>query len=721
MTGSSATCAALRRLMTLAFLVSTHAFTPALSFRLPALHSCAGRALAALPVDCGAAGRLRSSRAALRMSELKVDTYQPSVTPRKAVPSLEDRIAQLHELYEQTGQAMPSEKADPSLARWASRQRMLRRQGTLADAVIDELDAVHFVWDPLQAAWDARLEELERHLEQHGHCNVPSSGGAGPLGDWVARQRRLHRQGELRPERVEALVALGFEFDPAAARWERSFAAYAAASQRQDAGGGGSGAAVPTALVRWASRQRAQHAQGRLAPERVEALNQLEGWAWAPRQLARGPATLRRLGRRLSRVLPEVGEGVAAERSGGGNGGGGGSGSGASGGEEEEEEAEEEGAGVEAAPGSEGDRLGAGTGGAWAAANQWASLTGVSYARCESAGRALVVSVGARRQSGAAAELEDAREALRSLGYTVVTVQNPSASELAAALKVHASQPEWGRHASSVVALMGHGHSAHLECQDGRTVSLRGLFGLLAPAAAPALRGKPKVWLVQACRSGERPVLSVEAARGGGGSSSSSSSGGGGGSASATGAEGQDDAGSSSRGDDEEEEDGESHVERELLYSCGDSGDVGDGLGDGGIGGDDDTASGIAAFASLDAAVAAAPPRLSEEHDFLWAYATTPGTPAYRGALFAALREVAAERGCGCSWLELLQHTNQRLCAWSAARPDGLQLPSMEISSTCRGAAFGPADLVAGAATDGMEGAAPPADDEEAGRVMRAR
>ena len=74
---------------------------PALSFRLPALHSCAGRAPAALPVDCGARAAL------LRMSELKVDTYQPSVTPRKAVPSLEDRIAQLHELYEQTGQAMP--------------------------------------------------------------------------------------------------------------------------------------------------------------------------------------------------------------------------------------------------------------------------------------------------------------------------------------------------------------------------------------------------------------------------------------------------------------------------------------------------------------------------------------------------------------------------------------------------------------------------------------
>ena len=681
----------------LALLVTANAFTPALAFRLPALRSCAGRPLTALPVDCAARAAL------LRMSELKVDKYEPSVTPRKAVPSFEDRLAQLHELYKETGQAMPSEKVDPSLARWASRQRMLRRQGTLPDDVIEELDAVHFVWDPLQAAWDARLEELERHLEEHGHCNVPSSG---PLGDWVARQRKLHRQGELRPERHEALVALGFEFDPMAARWERSFASYAAALQRQDA------RAIPTTLARWASRQRSQHAQGRLAPERVEALNQLEGWAWAPRELSRGPAALRRLGKRLSRVLPEVGEGVASGRGGSC--------------EEEEEEdfedEEEEGAETEAQGGSEGGveggRLGAGTGGAWAAANQFASLTGVSYARCESAGRALVVSVSARRQSGAAAELEDAREALRSLGYTVVTVQNPSASELAAALKVHASQPEWGRHASSVVALMGHGHSAHLECQDGRTVSLRGLFGLLAPAAAPALRGKPKVWLVQACRSGERPVLEGEARQGGAGGAGGGGGGAGGG---RVGAEGHDDAGSRGDGEDGERggaEDGEPRVERELLYSSP--------MGDCGIGdGDDDdvVASGIEAFASLDAAVSAAPPRLSEEHDFLWAYATTPGTPAYRGALFAALREVAAERGCGCSWLELLQHTNQRLCAWSAARPDGMQLPSMEISSTCRGAAFGPADLVVGAAKDEMEGGVSLTEEgeEAAGQVFRAR
>ena len=42
---------------------------------------------------------------------------------------------------------------------------------------------------------------------------------------------------------------------------------------------------------------------------------------------------------------------------------------------------------------------------------------------------------------------------------------NPTASELAASLMAHASQDGWAAHASSVVALMAHGHAARLECQ----------------------------------------------------------------------------------------------------------------------------------------------------------------------------------------------------------------------------------------------------------------
>ena len=74
------------------------------------------------------------------------------------------------------------------------------------------------------------------------------------------------------------------------------------------------------------------------------------------------------------------------------------------------------------------------------------------------------MSIGRRRESGAARELEDAREALLKLGYTVVTVENPNAGQLEAALDAH-READWAAHASSVVALMAHGHAKRIECQ----------------------------------------------------------------------------------------------------------------------------------------------------------------------------------------------------------------------------------------------------------------
>ena len=222
------------------------------------------------------------------------------------------------------------------------------------------------------------------------------------------------------------------------------------------------------------------------------------------------------------------------------------------------------------------------------------------------------MSVG-RRRDGAAAELSEARDAMRQLGYEVVTVENPSADELRASLEVHAKAPGWEGHASSVVALMAHGSERQLECQCGGEVPTAALFRALNSKAAPALVGKPKIFLVQACRTGERPLLA-----------------------------------------------------------------------------DGPTVAGAMAAAADAAPSAAAAPQLSDEHDYLWGFATTPGSPAYRGAMFAALLSVVVDLGGGAratSWLELLQRTNEVM----ASDYDGL--PSMEICSTCRGAPFSAEDL----------------------------
>ena len=462
-------------------------------------------------------------------SELRVRTYSPLPAAPSSDTAFATRCEELAALVRAQGHAgVPT--TNPSLARWCGRQRRLRREGALPDARVEQLDELGFEWDVRAARWEARLGELERLLDEDGRMPSRSADAEGEraLAAWASRQRAARRDGRLDAERVAALDELGFEWDPIQQAFDERLGALAAALAAR--------APLGASLARWAGRQRAAKAAGRLPAERVEALDELSGWSWE-----------------------------AAARGGGGGGG------------------------------------------------------GVAYAACASAGRALLVSVG-RRRDGAAAELSEARDAMRQLGYEVVTVENPSADELRASLEVHAKASGWEGHASSVVALMAHGSERQLECQCGGEVPTAALFRALNSKAAPALVGKPKIFLVQACRTGERPLLA-----------------------------------------------------------------------------DGPTAAGaMAAAAAADAAPSAAAPQLSDEHDYLWGFATTPGSPAYRGAMFAALLSVVVDLGGGAratSWLELLQRTNEVM----ASDYDGL--PSMEICSTCRGAPFSPEDLTLGEAS----------------------
>jgi hypothetical protein len=79
----------------------------------------------------------------LALSELKVTTFAPTASPSASgVSPLRQRLAQLARIAEEHGVAAPSVQFghDASLVRWATRQRTLRRQGSLSQDVIDQLD-----------------------------------------------------------------------------------------------------------------------------------------------------------------------------------------------------------------------------------------------------------------------------------------------------------------------------------------------------------------------------------------------------------------------------------------------------------------------------------------------------------------------------------------------------------------------------------------------------
>ncbi|MGW0708928.1 Helicase associated domain protein [Streptomyces sp. NPDC002643] len=79
------------------------------------------------------------------------------------------------------------------------------------------LDRMGFVWDSLQYRWDLHIKAVTKFKAEHGHLNIPSSYVIEePVRlrprVWMNTCVKKYRQGKLKPERHQQLVALGMQF-----------------------------------------------------------------------------------------------------------------------------------------------------------------------------------------------------------------------------------------------------------------------------------------------------------------------------------------------------------------------------------------------------------------------------------------------------------------------------------------------------------------------------
>jgi hypothetical protein len=113
---------------------------------------------------------------------------------------------------------------NPLLASWVTIQRERKASGKLSSERERRLNAIGFVWDPLDSSWEAMFTELKRYKDEHGDCNVPGDWGENiKLANWVGNQRQLQKKGKLSPERKARLDAIGFDWDPYGSTWEAMF------------------------------------------------------------------------------------------------------------------------------------------------------------------------------------------------------------------------------------------------------------------------------------------------------------------------------------------------------------------------------------------------------------------------------------------------------------------------------------------------------------------
>ncbi len=184
------------------------------------------------------------------------------------------------------------EGGDLALGNWCGTNRYLVNSGSLSDERIVALDALGFDWDPLETNYQRNLAALAQFVAREGHTRVPQGyretfdGEELKLNVWVAGQREARRNGELSPERVAALVALGFDWDPYETDFRRGLAAL---TQFEDREGH---ARVPQdhwetfdgeelALGQWCHGRRMMVKREELSPERIAALDAL-GFDWNP-------------------------------------------------------------------------------------------------------------------------------------------------------------------------------------------------------------------------------------------------------------------------------------------------------------------------------------------------------------------------------------------------------------------------------------------------------
>lgn len=201
----------------------------------------------------------------------------------------------------------PSWPTNPLLADWTNRQRRDFRTGRLGEAQVARLDALGFVWDLEEKAWNDMFDALSRFHTTHGHCHVPDphllaqpsqevDEDNAALAEWIRRQRRAglsqpeqntrtKRRNTLSIEQRQRLDSLAFIWDPKEAEWEAMFLALEnfrkernhclvpskfPKDTRHKPGG-----PLLIQLAQWVTTLRREYANDTLSAEKIQRLNAL--------------------------------------------------------------------------------------------------------------------------------------------------------------------------------------------------------------------------------------------------------------------------------------------------------------------------------------------------------------------------------------------------------------------------------------------------------------
>lgn len=147
---------------------------------------------------------------------------------------------------------------------------MDEKNGELLASRKTRLNEIGFIWNPTEAQWENRFNELLAYKSEYGHVNVPNDWPSG-LGKWIQIQRVFEKNGKIAPDRRRRLIDIGFIWNTLDLQWDEKFdelIAYKAEYGNVD---------VPqrwaTGLGAWLNTQRKAIKKDALSPERKARLD----------------------------------------------------------------------------------------------------------------------------------------------------------------------------------------------------------------------------------------------------------------------------------------------------------------------------------------------------------------------------------------------------------------------------------------------------------------
>ncbi|EDN70824.1 helicase domain protein [Beggiatoa sp. PS] len=163
---------------------------------------------------------------------------------------------------------------------WVNTQRLTKRKGELSEERVEQLNKIEFVWEPSQAYWEKMFEALLEYKNIYGHCKVPDKYSQIPrLNSWVRTQRKLKKDGKLKPEYIERLNKIEFVWNPHEEFWEQMFKMLIEYKNKHGHCKVPNRYSENKQLGSWVGFQRKAKKDGKLSEERIQRLEDI-GFVW---------------------------------------------------------------------------------------------------------------------------------------------------------------------------------------------------------------------------------------------------------------------------------------------------------------------------------------------------------------------------------------------------------------------------------------------------------